>query len=255
MSVKFTDSRRHHGREKISRPPKPSLRIGKNVTTTAGSLCVGRTVAAARKISRGWGETFAPLRKWVTDSAMCVAAEVQRDYRDFRLMRGVLTYADQVALADELMQHPIAGRRVREENFRVILDEAQDTDPAQFSVLTEITRPPEATGRWLETQTDPPRPGHFCMVGDFQQSIYHDRADLQNYQAIHEALVRQNDADELKFSVTFRLDERQLEFINQTFRKILSGQDGQVNFVELQPRPEVLPGQVIRVSLGKDLLP
>ena len=67
---------------------------------------------------------------------MCVAAEVQRDYRDFRLERGVLTYADQIALADELMQHPIAGRRMREENFRVILDEAQDTDPAQFSVLT-----------------------------------------------------------------------------------------------------------------------
>ena len=39
---------------------------------------------------------------------------------------------------------------MREENFRVILDEAQDTDPAQFSVLTEITRPVEASGRWLE---------------------------------------------------------------------------------------------------------
>ena len=241
--------------------------------------------SSAKDFLRAWTDAFAPLRKWVTDSAICVAAEVQRDYRDFRLMRGVLTYADQIALADELMQHPIAGRRVREENFRVILDEAQDTDPAQFSVLTEIARPPEATGRWLENvvagvgdpgdadsvppeydpisagpgsatpATTPPRPGHFCMVGDFQQSIYHDRADLEHYQAIHDALVRQNDADELRFSVTFRLDEQQLEFINQTFREILSGQDGQVDFVELQPRPEVLPGQVIRVSLGKDHLP
>ena len=210
--------------------------------------------SSAKDFLRAWTDAFTPLREWVTDSAICVAAEVQRDYRDFRLMRGVLTYADQVALADELMQHPIAGRRVREENFRVILDEAQDTDPAQFSVLTEITRPPDATGRWLETETDPPRAGHFCMVGDFQQSIYHDRADLENYKAIHESLVRHNEADELKFSVTFRLDEEQLEFINQTFREILNGQDGQVNFVELQPRPEVLPGQVIRVSLGKDLL-
>ena len=61
-------------------------------------------------------------------------------------MRGVLTYDDQIALADELMQHPIAARRMREENFRVILDEAQDTDPAQFFVLTEIARPLEATG-------------------------------------------------------------------------------------------------------------
>jgi ATP-dependent helicase/nuclease subunit A len=202
-----------------------------------------------------WNDAFKPLRQWVTDAAMCVATEVQRDYRDFRLAHGVVTYLDQVALADELMQHPIAGRLVREENLRVLLDEAQDTDPVQFSVLTEIARPPAVTGRWLETKTDPPRPGHFCMVGDRQQSIYHDRADLRNYLAIHDALVKQEDADELKFSVTFRLDEEQLRFVNETFRQILNGQEGQVHFVELQPRPEVLPGQVIRVSLGKKLLP
>ena len=209
----------------------------------------------AKDFAKVWGETFAPLRDWVTDSATCVAAEVQRDYRDFRLARGVVTYADQVALADELMQHPIAGRRAREENFRVILDEAQDTDPAQFSVLTEIARPPDVAGRWLEAKSDPPRPGHFCMVGDFQQSIYHDRADLQNYQAIHDLLVSHSGADKLKFSVTFRLDREQVKFVNQTFREILNSEDGQVEFVELQPRPDVLPGQVIRISLGKKLLP
>ncbi len=202
-----------------------------------------------------WNEAFAPLRGWVADAALCVAAEVQRDFRDFRIERGLITYPDQVALADELLQHPVAARRLREENFRVILDEAQDTDPAQFSVLTEITRPVEATGRWLESDTAPPRPGHFCMVGDFQQSIYRDRADLNNYRAIHHALLRDNPEGELRFSVTFRLDQQQLDFVNETFRKILNGEKGQVDFVELQPRPEVLPGQVIRIPLGAGLLP
>ncbi len=209
----------------------------------------------AKDFLRAWTDAFTPLRKWVTDSAMCIAAEVQRDYRDFRLARGVVMYHDQIALADELLQHPLAGPRIREENFRVILDEAQDTDPTQFSVLTEMARPPQARGRWLETQTDPPRSGHFCMVGDFQQSIYHDRADLENYKAVHEALVRQDDAEALEFSVTFRLDEEQLKFVNETFRDILNGQSGQVDFIELQPRPDLLPGQVIRVSLGKNLVP
>src|SRR5205814_10054787 len=42
--------------------------------------------------------------------------------------------------------------------------------------------------------------------------------------------------------------------------EILNGEAGQVKFVELQPRPHVLPGQVIRLSLsaalrnGKDKL-
>ena len=185
-----------------------------------------------------WNDAFAPLRTWVAEAALCVAAEVQRDFRDFRIERGLVTYPDQVALADELLQHPTASRRLREENFRVILDEAQDTDPAQFSVLTEITRPPDATGRWLETETAPPQPGHFCMVGDFQQSIYRDRADLNNYRAIHRALLRGASADELEFSVTFRLDQRQLDFVNDTFRQLLNEKNGQIKFVELQPRPE-----------------
>jgi ATP-dependent exoDNAse (exonuclease V) beta subunit len=209
----------------------------------------------AQDFRQRWNEAFAPLRNWVAEAALCVAAEVQRDFRDFRIERGLVTYPDQVALADELLQHPTASRRLREENFHVILDEAQDTDPAQFSVLTEITRPPEATGRWLETKTAPPRPGHFCMVGDFQQSIYRDRADLNKYRAIHRALLRSDSAAELEFSVTFRLDQQQLKFVNDTFRQLLNDKNGQVKFVELQPRPDVLPGQVIRVSLGAGLLP
>ena len=209
----------------------------------------------AKQFVERWRGAFTPLRRWVADAALCVAAEVQRDYRDFRLERGVVTYADQIALADELLQHPSAARRVREQNFRVILDEAQDTDPAQFSVLTEITRPPDATGRWLETQMAPPRPGHFCMVGDFQQSIYRDRADLDYYRTIHAALLRETSGEALKFSVTFRLDQRQLDFVNETFNEILNNKEGQVEFVTLEPRPDVLPGQVIRVPLAADLLP
>jgi ATP-dependent helicase/nuclease subunit A len=209
----------------------------------------------ARNFREAWTAAFAPLRGWVAHAARAVAAEVQRDFRNFRVARGLVTYADQVALADELLQHPDAARRLREENFHVILDEAQDTDPVQFSVLTELTRPLEATGRWLETGAAPPRAGHFCMVGDFQQSIYRDRADLKNYQAIHEALLRTDSGDTLEFSVTFRLDQKQLNFVNNIFREILNHENGQVKFVRLQPREGVLPGQVIRVSLGADLIP
>src|SRR5438034_10424977 len=108
----------------------------------------------------------------------------------------------------------------------------------------------------METRVDPPPPGHFCMVGDFQQSIYWERADLNYYRAVHEALIADKNGESLEFSVTFRLDQKQLDFVNATFREILNDKDGQVRFVQLQPRPEILPGRVIRVpQVAKELLP
>ncbi|MEY2481337.1 MAG: CRISPR-associated exonuclease Cas4 [Verrucomicrobiota bacterium] len=209
-----------------------------------------------------WVRKFSPLRRWVNDAASCVAAEVQRDYLDFRLDRGLVTYGDQIALAKKLLQHPVAAQRIRDENFHVILDEAQDTEPAQFSVLLEVTRSPEATDLWLQDRqvraglAFPPRPGHFCMVGDFQQSIYRERADLDHYNAVHEALIADKYGESVEFAVTFRLDQKQLSFVNETFREILNEKEGQVRFVELQPRPDILPGKVIRVPLiAKELLP
>src|SRR5436190_1521370 len=212
--------------------------------------------AANARFTQLWQEKFAPLRKWICDAATCVAAEVQRDYLDFRLDHELVTYGDQIALAEELLKHPVAAQRIREENFRVILDEAQDTEPLQFSVLLEATRPPEVKGLWLQVRHLGPRPGHFCMVGDFQQSIYWQRADLNYYRAVHEALIADKHGESLEFAVTFRLDQKQLDFVNETFREILNNKDGQVRFVELQPRPKILPGKVIRLPLvAKELLP
>jgi ATP-dependent exoDNAse (exonuclease V) beta subunit len=211
----------------------------------------------SKEFVRLWREAFRPVRDWVNACALCVAAEVQRDYRQFRLQRGLVTYADQVARAGELMRLPDVARRIREKNYRVILDEAQDTDPQQFFVLVEIARPPEARGTWMDDPSGsiPPRSGHFCMVGDFQQSIYRDPADLARYRQLHESLVATGAAEELKFSVTFRLDTAQLKFANATFGEILNNQDGQVEFVELNPRPEILPGQVIRLDFNCDVDP
>jgi ATP-dependent helicase/nuclease subunit A len=203
----------------------------------------------AKDLVRIKREAFAPVRRWIDQAALCVAAEVQRDYREFRIERGLLTYDDQIALALELTKHLEIGRKIRGKSFRVILDEAQDTDPRQFSLLLELARPSNATRNWLESKTDHPRAGHFCMVGDFQQSIYRDRADLSKYRAIHETLVETGAAEALQFSVTFRLDAAQLDFVNETFREILNDREHQVAFVELSPRPQVLPGQVVRLNL------
>src|SRR5256714_3520515 len=91
------------------------------------------------------------------------------------------------------------------------------------------------------------------MVGDFQQSIYHDPADLAHYRELHTRLVETRAAEKLEFSVTFRLDTAQLDFVNATFGEILNNENRQVQFVQMNPRPDILPGQVIRFDFRCDV--
>lgn len=216
-------------------------------TAWAGDGFVGSPPeCASTPLRPAWEAVLSPITQWRQRAALCVAAEIAQDYRRFRLSRGFMTFGDQVALAAELMQHPEAARRVRSRNYRVILDEAQDTDPAQFNVLLELARPLEATGSWPAEETAPPRLGHFCMVGDFQQSIYGTRADLALYRRVHEALLRTGGGEQLTFSVTFRLDEAAIAFANAVFPLVLHGNERQVPYVQLHPRPTVFPGQIVR---------
>jgi hypothetical protein len=195
-------------------------------------------------------DAFREFTQWLGCCALKAAAEVQAKYRRFRAERGVVTFDDQIALALELTQNAEAISQIRAKDYIVILDEAQDTDPQQFEILLEITRPSGAQGRWINNPREkPPRSGRFCMVGDFQQSIYHDRADLKQYRRIHDALINSGVGEKLKFSVTFRLDQKQIDFINECFRDILNDRDGQVEFIPLKARPEKLPGQVVRLDI------
>lgn len=193
-----------------------------------------------------WQQTFAPMKDWLSQCALCLVAEIADDYQAYRRKRGELTFDDQVELALELVRHPEAGRRIREAGYRVILDEAQDTDPRQFDVLLEVARPPEATGRWLESGGPPPRAGHFCMVGDPQQSIYGSRADLARYLEVQDKLAAAGAAEKLTFQVTFRCQSQIVAVVNNLAEGMLDGRHGQASFVTLQKRPNAGPGRVLR---------
>jgi ATP-dependent exoDNAse (exonuclease V) beta subunit (contains helicase and exonuclease domains) len=158
---------------------------GNCVSPAIGNICAGRFVSRRQTpgFTQLWQEKFAPLRRWICAAATCVAAEVQRDYLNFRLDHGVVTYDDQIALAEELLQHPVAAQRIREESFRVILDEAQDTEPLQFSVLLEATRPPEAKGLWLQDRRLGPRPGTSAWSAISSNRFTGKRADLNYYRS------------------------------------------------------------------------
>ncbi len=215
----------------------------------SGGFAGNLPTCECKPLRETWLATLDPILQWRQQAAQFVAAHIAQAYRAFRLQRGFMTYGDQVDLAGALLKHPEAAQRIRGKQYRVILDEAQDTDPAQFEVLLECARPASATGTWPEEPSAPPQPGHFCMVGDFQQSIYGERADLARYQLIHDALLESGAGEALTFSVTFRLDRAGTAFVNAVFPAVLHGAEGQVDFVELRARSEACPGQIVRLPL------
>lgn len=189
-----------------------------------------------------------PILKWIAASTAEVSGAIAHAFRAYRISKGALGYDDQTQLAVELVRHPKAAREIRARNFRILLDEAQDTDPSQFEFLLETVRPIDATGHWSEG-SHPPAPGRFVMVGDPEQSIYSSRADIQTYLRAHAYLTQEGIGESLGFDVTFRCAHQIIGFTNACFPEILHGKHGQVDFVPLQAKPAAPQGQVIRLKL------
>jgi ATP-dependent exoDNAse (exonuclease V) beta subunit len=193
---------------------------------------------------------LADLRHWIARAFAEAVHDLALDYRAFRIRKGALSFNDQVSLAALLLRNPKAAKEIRSKGYRVILDEAQDTDPHQFRLLLESTRPADAgIGSFLNSLKDGPLPGHFCMVGDPQQSIFSERADLGFYMDVRRALLESKAAEALTFSVTFRCDRAIVDFANATCPPVLNGENGQVPFTTLFARPGASSGQVVRVPI------
>lgn len=180
-------------------------------------------------------EAVRPVMLWQSEMAARAALLLQKAFREYRHAKGHITYDEQVALTGELVRHPEVLRRIQSKHYRVILDEAQDTDPRQFDILMALS---SDEGGCL-------RKGSFSMVGDPQQAIYDDRADLAYYRKMRDKLVADG-GSEIRFSVTFRCSRSIVEYVNELGAELLNGQHHQASYVPLMPAEEARQGQVVR---------
>jgi ATP-dependent exoDNAse (exonuclease V) beta subunit len=254
----------------------PSAALGRNqaaaedwmrrFTVEESRLPIAKPEGEASGIKDLYRQFFAPLKGWLAQAGGVLAAELSLRYRSWRLDRGIQTYADQLETALAVLGDKAMLEAVRAEGWRVILDEAQDTDPSQFAVLVEITRPSGASFRgWPAAGGAAPRAGHFCMVGDPQQGIYSKRADIRNFQE-HVGAFRSGDGGQLlTFDVTFRTPRRLVELLNATLPPAFGGtrehnlslppEDGsppaliQVPYGPLVPGPANIEGAAWRLPI------
>ncbi len=84
-------------------------------------------------------------------------AELYRDYQEALRRSGTLDFGDLILQAVRLLAGSTGVREAVRHRFRVLLvDEYQDSNPAQFRLLEELYQPE----------------GYLCVVGDEDQSIY-----------------------------------------------------------------------------------
>ncbi|MDP0500384.1 MAG: UvrD-helicase domain-containing protein [Verrucomicrobiota bacterium JB022] len=222
-------------------PPGEAPSLPLPEVSSGGSEIVGAARAAC-----------APLQGWYTEAVFQLAVLLARRFQAFKLARGRASFDDAISLAFRLVRHPETVKEIRQQGLRVLLDEAQDTDPLQFRILTEITRAPDATDCWADGAGQGPRAGFFCMVGDPQQSIYSDRADLGFYRALHRRLL-DDGGEELRFEVTMRCQQTVVDSLNALLPLVLAGGDepgSQVPYITLHARPDADEGQVVRLELA-----
>jgi superfamily I DNA/RNA helicase len=183
----------------------------------------------AREFEFLWERAMAPLEDWCSAACAPIFKHMAEKYEAFRIKRGRLTFSDLIKLSTDLLADEYSGRLLR--RYFVILDEAQDTDAQQFRLLLGVAQHPEAKDS--DCFQSPPAPGRYCMVGDPQQSIYSERANVSFYQKIHKTLVNVGAMEELLFPVTLRFGSQIARHVNGTFRDILDGCDRQVRFTEI----------------------
>ena len=252
-------ARRGSGADALARNKERASEWLRRFAEETERLPIAEPEGSAAGIGDLYRRFFAPLKNWLADAGGILAAELSLRYRSWRLDRGIQTYSDQIETALAVLADESMLERIRGEGWRVILDEAQDTDPKQFSVLVEIARPPGAQLRtWPGKGGVGPKPGHFCMVGDAQQGIYSTRADIRNFQEHVAAFDEGNGGERLTFGVTFRAPRRVVRLLNATlgdafgekrdFNFGLPPADGepepflQVRYEPLVPGPENIEG-------------
>ena len=106
--------------------------------------------------------------------AAAVRAEVERR----KQRRGVYTYDDMVTRLDAALRRPGAAARLRDRYRVVLVDEFQDTDPVQWSILRRsfCDEPPG------DPPGDPGARPALVLIGDPKQAIYAFRgADVVAY--------------------------------------------------------------------------
>ncbi len=196
-----------------------------------------------------WQNTFQPLKEWLELVTLTLVAQLSKQFFQFRMQKNCIFYDDMSLLVNEMLAIPEIAQNIHKMNYRILLDEAQDTDPEQLKCLLAIASQVEKLSK---NTVFAPKKGHFCMVGDAQQAIYGSRASVDVYWNLHQQLQANQDVTGVEFNVTLRCPKALIKGVNTLFPNIFqrkSKTPKQIPFVPLQAPDVASEGVIVRKQI------
>jgi ATP-dependent helicase/nuclease subunit A len=209
----------------------------------------GRIIGIARRL-------FAVDREFFRDVLALLRPLVVRVRAAF-VAEGWISFDGLLARARDLLRgHPRIRERLKRDYRAVLVDEFQDTDPAQYEILLYLAEEPGLAARdWQDVRLDA---GKLFIVGDPKQSIYaFRRADIEAFDRVVEKIGGSGGL-ECQLTTNFRSHGSVLAVVNAVFERLFVEKAHlQPKHVPLQPRPgrpalTSQPGVWLRVITAKE---
>ena len=145
--------------------------------------------------------------------AMALVQDAVDDYAAFRRAEGRLTISDPIHILNDLLYTSADVRNELQGTLRrILIDEFQDTDPVQASLLFNLAADAVDEHDWTRNRL---LPGRLLLVGDDKQSIYRfRRADFEVFSRSEKAIVSQGGRS-LVLTTNFRSSEPICRWINK----------------------------------------
>jgi ATP-dependent helicase/nuclease subunit A len=164
-----------------------------------------------------------------------LAEKTRRRYDAAKRSRGLVDFTDLLERAGRLLAQPAVAQAVAGQVHQLLLDEAQDTDAFQISMIERLL---------FGDAGAPLPPGRLFLVGDPKQSIYRFRG--ARVEAFESLCRRLGEHSRLWLDRSFRSHRGLVAFVNHLFAGLMGGEYARIE----AHRDESPPGPCVEVLLA-----
>lgn len=176
------------------------------------------TAYSSKETAEDLGNLY-PMMKELTD----IVLEFMDRYSKAKRERGIIDFNDFEHFCLEILKHSEVSHKLRERYVEILVDEYQDSNEVQESIINSIARKDEATGKNINV----------FMVGDVKQSIYRFRQAkpelfLQKYSTY--SLEEGSNERKITLFKNFRSRKEIIDGTNFIFKQIMSKNIGELEY-------------------------